>query len=63
MIHDKYTNFTDKELIRTADNSNYTDPLVLAIIERLDMRMRDLQDTANELCDLRDKLKFDPKNF
>jgi len=39
-----FDNYTDAELIRLADNTS-TNPLTKALAERLDMRLRDLQDS------------------
>lgn len=37
-----YDNYTDQELLRMAQHE--THPLLVAIAERLDMRLRDLED-------------------
>jgi hypothetical protein len=39
-----FDNYTDAELIQLADNTS-TSPLTKALAERLDMRLRDLQDS------------------
>ena len=43
-----YDNFTDSELLRAAD-AFYTDPLVKALTERLEMRLRDIDELEHLL--------------
>lgn len=44
----KFDQYTDEELIRMVDNSNNATELELALAERLDMRIRDIEEMNNE---------------
>ena len=43
-----YDNLTDSELLRFAD-AHYADPLIKALTERLEMRLRDLDELEHLL--------------
>lgn len=57
-MHTQYDNLTDSELMREARYR--TDPLIVALAERLEMRHRDLEELA---LDLRKAQAPDPAQY
>jgi hypothetical protein len=49
-----YDHLTDKELLRLLSMQHPLDPLVRALAERLEMRLRDIEDLKIEVRDWRD---------
>jgi hypothetical protein len=54
-----YDNLTDEELIRVADGQS---GLIKALSERLDMRLRDMQDLAHTMPDPKQLNLFEDDN-
>lgn len=51
-----YDHLTDKELLRLLAMQPTLDPLVRALAERLEMRVRDIEDLQDEVRELEDDL-------
>lgn len=52
----RYDNLSDTELLRLVYVENHADPLVNTLAERLEMRLRDIEDLQNEVNRLEDEL-------
>lgn len=52
----RYDNLSDDELLRQVYMENHADPLVNILSERLEMRLRDIEDLQAEVNRLEDEL-------